>query len=193
MIGEAVQLNQRPEFVDVPIFDHHDLALGRARDILGVGFFVVEQIGSVAAHANVAAAVDHEGFAQPALDLVLRLLQRLSKLRVSQKAVRLFRQVQIGGERIGVLHKPLTVLLLISLRGLEAVAHHPTHPVGKPAFQTHVHGENGEDRDQHRRNQRDDREHPGQPQVEPRPRRFRPARLIIRVTPDRTSAATARM
>ena len=80
--------------------------------------------------------------------------------------------VQILGQTIGIGGQIGAVLTLIGLRRAERGIDHRADPVGKPALQPHVQRQPGKDCYQHGRDQRHQREHRRQPQMQPRPGGF---------------------
>ncbi len=170
------QRNEGAELVHRPVLDQHRLAIGGAPDLLLARFLEVEEIAALAARLQVAEAVDHIGLAQAALDQGLALRQQLPEIGIRDEEVLPLGAFKVVRQRVGVGDEVAAVFLLIGLGGLERGAHHAAHPVREPAFETDIHRQTGEDRDQDRRHQRDAGKDPCQPQVQSRARRFRPPR-----------------
>ena len=159
----------------VPVRDQHQPLGPGAVELRNGGLLVVEQIGALAAGADLAPAIDHVGLAQAALDLRLSLPQNLPHVTVIEREICPARTVDETRQRLHILDQPDALLFFIGLGGGHRGPHHVLHAAGEPCLETDVDGENGKDRDGDRGQQRHQRKKPGQAQVQPRACRLRPA------------------
>ncbi len=162
-IDKGFHQHQRAEFVVVPILDHQRRAVELLclADLFGCRFFEIEQIGPVAARADLAGAVDHIGLAQAALDQALPVRQKLGVRHINALRARLINR---AGQGDGIFAQIVALLVLIGFGGGQRIAHHGPHPIREPAFKPDVDRQPREDRNTHRRDQRHQREHPRQTQ-----------------------------
>ncbi len=63
-------MDEGAEFVVGPVLDQDRLARARPLDVGGIGLLEIEEIAAFAPGAEHAAAIDQEGLAQAALDLL---------------------------------------------------------------------------------------------------------------------------
>ena len=172
-IDKGIEPHEGAEFIGGPILDHGHLFFGGALDVGRGGRVEIEQVGPVAARADLGGAVDQIGFAQAPLDLALAFAQNLA---VARRDPLTAGAVDAPGERQRIRDQVFALLQFIGLRRGERTAHHAAHPLGKPPLKTEIHGQHGKDRHRDRRDQRHQRENTRQPQVQPRSRRLGPPR-----------------